>query len=99
MRPAARIVALISAAIGLAGCTALSPFPAAPQPAATGVKDAGPRVAICYDALASSRVAEQHAAQQQCAPGTHARRVETDWWLNFCPVFLPSHATFVCANK
>ncbi|MGH7046989.1 MAG: hypothetical protein ACREE2_11455 [Stellaceae bacterium] len=100
MRPTPRLLLAILAAVGLTGCTALAPFPAAPQPAAAGVKDTGPRVAICYDVLASSAIATQQAAQQQCAPGSRAERVDTNWKLDLCPVFLPSHATFVCApNK
>jgi hypothetical protein len=98
MRPAPRIAALLAVA-GLAGCAALDPFPATPAPATAGVKDAGPRVAICYDFAVSSTVAVQKAAQDQCAPDTHAVRVATDWILDFCPVLLPARATFVCTPR
>lgn len=90
---------LMAAGAGLAGCSAFDPFPATPQPAAAAARDAGPRVAICYDAAISSRAEVQKAAQDQCAPSTHAARVATDWKLDFCPLLLPARATFVCAPK
>ncbi len=93
--PAARAL-LIAVAIGFAGCSALDPYPDTPQPAAAGVKDAGPRVAICYDFVVSSVAAVQKAAQDQCGPHTLAARVDTDWKLEFCPLLLPARATFVC---
>jgi hypothetical protein len=99
MRTAPAIAAVLAAAAGLAGCSAFDPYPATPQPAAAGVKDAGARVAICYDAVVSSRTAAEKAAQDQCAPNTHAARVDTDWKLDYCPLLLPTRATFVCEPK
>ncbi len=90
---------LVIAGTGLAGCSAFDPYPTAPQPAAPGVAESGPRVAICYDAVISSRAAVRQAAQQQCAPNTRAARVDTDRRLDFCPLLLPARATFVCAPK
>jgi hypothetical protein len=98
MRPAPRIAAPLLA-LGLAGCAALDPYPATPQPATAKVKDAGPRVAVCYDFAVSSSAAVQKEAQDQCAPDTRATRIATDWMLDFCPVLLPARATFVCAPK
>jgi hypothetical protein len=98
MTRAVRIAVMLVVA-GLTGCAALDPFPATPQPAAAKVKDAGPRVAICYDFAVSSTTAVQKAAQDQCAPNTHAVRVATDWMLDFCPVLLPARATFVCTPQ
>ena len=46
---------LVLVSSGLAGCSALTPYSTYPQQPVAGKKDAGPRVAICYDALASSR--------------------------------------------
>jgi hypothetical protein len=100
MSAAAARVAFLAAAAGLAGCSALDPYPTYPQPAAAGVTDAGARVAICYDAVVSSRATVLKAAQDECAPNTRARRVDTDWKLDYCPLLLPARATFVCApNK
>lgn len=97
MRAAAALA--LAATAGLAGCSALDPYPAYPQQPAAGVKDAGPRVAICYDPLASSREVVQKAAQGECAPDTVAARVDTDWKLDNCPLLLPGHATFVCTPR
>ena len=99
MRAVAARVGIFVAAVGLAGCSALNPYPTYPQPAAAGVKDAGGRVAICYDAVVSSHVEVQKAAQDECAPNTLATRVNTDWKLDYCPLLLPARATFVCGPK
>lgn len=96
MRTASSIAALLTTAVGIAGCSAFAPFPAAPQLAAAGVTDRGPRVAVCYDFAISSAAEVQKAAQDQCAADTSAERVATDWKLDLCPVLLPAHATFVC---
>ena len=82
----------------LAGCGALTPYPTAPlgaQPKAP--PDAGPRVAICYNPLHSNKDDARAQAQHECAAGTTATRVDTDWYLQNCPLLLPERATFVCA--
>jgi hypothetical protein len=94
---AAALVLAVGA--GLAGCSAFAPYPTYPQQPAAGTKDAGPRVAICYALFISSRDDVQKAAQDECAPKTLARRVGTDWWLDYCPLLLPARATFVCTPK
>lgn len=99
MRAWAAGVLFLAAWAGLAGCSALDPYPTYPQQPQAGAKDAGPRVAICYDGLVSSKDAVQKAAQGECAPDTTAARVDTDWKLDFCPVLLPARATFVCTPK
>jgi hypothetical protein len=97
LRVAAALV--LAAAAGLAGCSALDPYPTNPQQPVAGVKDPGPRVAICYDMVVTSRDIVQKAAQDECAPNTVAARVDTDWKLDFCPLLLPARATFVCKPK
>ncbi|HEY3912517.1 MAG TPA: hypothetical protein VGM07_21910 [Stellaceae bacterium] len=97
MRAPPALLAVLLAVAQLAGCTVFDPYPATPQPAIAGAKDAGPRVAICYDFAVSSTAEVQQAAQQQCAPDTRAARIATDWKLDFCPLLLPARATFVCA--
>jgi hypothetical protein len=92
----AAIVLVFAASAGLAGCSALEPYPTEPQVPRAGVNDGGPRVAICYDMVASSRETVQKAAQGECAPNTVAARVDTDWKLDYCPLLLPARATFVC---
>jgi hypothetical protein len=81
----------------LAGCGALDPFPTVPEAAAPG-GPAGRRIGICYNALTSSKAELQQEAQRQCGPGTEARRVETDWHLETCPLLLPARASFACTK-
>lgn len=87
----------------LAGCSALDPYPAPPRAAPPGAPagmTAGPRVAICYNTLATSLAEVQRQAQQECSANTVAEPVETDWYLQNCPLLLPARATFICAaNK
>ena len=90
---------LLLVAAGLAACSPFTPPPTAPHAAAAGVRDAGTRVAICYDAVVSSRAEVQKAAQDECMPNTRATRVDTDWKLDYCPLLLPARATLVCAPK
>jgi hypothetical protein len=89
---------LLSLAATLAGCSALDPYPSAPRAAQPGAP-AGPRVAICYNALSTSLVRVQAEAQQECSANTFAEPVDTDWYLQSCPLLLPTHATFVCVAK
>jgi hypothetical protein len=91
---------VLAATAGLAGCSALAPYPTYPLQPTAGVKDPGPRVAICYDMLASSKDTVQKAAQDECAPNTLAARIDTDWkQLDYCSLLLPARATFVCKPK
>jgi hypothetical protein len=82
----------------LAGCGALDPYPAAPQLAPPGAPP-GPRVAICYNTLTTSLAEVATEAQQECSANTVAQPVDTDWYLQSCPLLLPARATFVCAAK
>jgi hypothetical protein len=99
MRIARPPAALLAAGMALTGCGALQPYPTYPANALSGEVDAGPRVAICYDALVSTLDEVQAAAQQECAANSEAKSVGTDWYLQYCPLFLPARATFVCAPK
>jgi len=99
MRPARTLAVLVAAPIALTSCSALDPYPTYPAQARSG-DDPGPRVAICYDTLASTLDQVQAAAQQECAPDTQARALRTDWYMQYCPLLLPARATFVCSpNK
>lgn len=99
MRIARALAALLAADLALTGCSALQPYPTSPAAALPGEVDPGPRVAICYDALVSTLDKVQAAAQQECATNAEARSVGTDWYMTYCPLFLPARATFVCAPK
>ena len=94
MSRAAALVLILGAA--LAGCSALDPYPAAPRAAQPGAP-AGPRVAICYNTLTTPLAVVAAEAQQECSPNTVAKPVDTDWYLQACPLLLPARATFVCA--
>ncbi|MGC2414800.1 MAG: hypothetical protein WA459_19150, partial [Stellaceae bacterium] len=75
------------------------PYPAAPRAAQPGAPP-GPRVAICYNTLTTTLAEVQIQAQQECSARTVAEPVDTDWYLQNCPLLLPARATFVCrANK
>jgi len=82
----------------LAGCDALDPFPTAPRTAQPGAP-AAPRVAICYNRLATSLAEVLAEAQAECSANTVAAPVDTDWYLQNCPLLLPARATFVCMAK
>ena len=91
------LIGLIGAAT-LAGCSAVDPYPTTPRSAKIGAT-AGPRVAICYNTLATTLAAVQAEAQQECAADTVAEPADTDWHLQNCPLLLPARATFVCTAK
>jgi len=89
---------------GLAGCSApagpLGPYVTyPPQQAVTGDEDAGPQVAICYDGSANALTTVQKAAQDDCGPGTLANLLDTDARLYYCPLLLPTRATFICQPR
>ena len=94
--PRASAALALLAAMALAGCGAFGPYSTVPA-AATPSQPAGARVAICYNALTTSREAAQDEAQKECPAGTAAERIDTDYILQYCPLLLPARATFVCA--
>ena len=57
------------------------------------------KVAICYDGTAHSLPTVQKAAQDECGPGTLANLLDIDRKLYYCPLLLPTRATFVCQRK
>jgi len=87
---------LLIGAATLAGCGALDPYPTAPRAAQPGAPP-GPRVAICDNTRTTSLDEAEAAAQHECSANTIARPVDTDWYLQACPLLLPARATFVCA--
>jgi hypothetical protein len=98
MRISRALAVPAAAVLALTACSALDPYPTYPADAQPG-DDPGPRVAICYDTLASSRDQVQAAAQQECAPDTQATALRTDWYMQYCPLLLPARATFVCSPR
>jgi hypothetical protein len=94
-----RLLGVLLAVAALAGCSALDPYATYPRQPEAGVKDAGPRVAVCYDTLVSTSASVQQTAQEECPAHTLAARIDTDWLLLNCPLLLPARATFVCTPK
>jgi hypothetical protein len=82
----------------LTGCGSLAPYATLPS-LATPEQPAGTRVALCYSEIKTSRAAAQEAAQQECPAGTAAERVDTDYFLQYCPLLLPARATFACVPE
>jgi hypothetical protein len=99
LREAPALALFYAAVASLAACSAFDPYPTYPQQPEAAAKDAGPRVAICYDPIVNSGDAAQKAAQDECGPSTLPVRVDTDWKLDYCPLSLPARATFVCSPK
>ena len=97
MRRPAFALLLLAAAV-LAGCSLLDPFPTTARGAQTG-QPAGERVGICYNTMTTTLAELREQAQQQCAAGTTVEPVDTDWYLQTCPLLLPARASFVCAAK
>jgi hypothetical protein len=96
MSRAAIILLLLT--LGLGGCGALDPYPTVARATQAG-QPAGPRVAICYNTMESTLAQVQSEAQQECAANTLAAPVDTDWYMQNCPLLLPARATFVCTAK
>lgn len=85
------------AAMTIAGCGAVDPYATTPRNAKPD-QPAGARVGICYNTLATTLAEVKVQAQAQCAAGTSAQEVDTDWYLQYCPLLMPARATFVCTS-
>ena len=90
-----RLGSVLVAALALGACNALEPYATAPIAAKPG-QPAGARVAICYNTLTTTLPEVQTQAQRECPASTAAQPVDTDWYLQNCPVLLPTRATFAC---
>ena len=91
-------VLLLVAAGVLVSCSALDPYPVparAPQPG----QPAGPRIAVCYNTLTTTLAEAQTQAQRECPADTAAQPVDSDWYMQYCPLLLPARASFVCTAK
>ena len=93
-----RVAFLLIAAAALGGCGSLGPYATLPQTAAPG-QPAGQRVGICYNTLRSSPAQVQAEAQRECPADTAAQPVDSDWYMQYCPLLLPARASFVCVAK
>ena len=89
-------IVLLAAALG--GCGAVEPYATVARALQPG-QPTGQRVGICYNGLRSSLERVQEEAQRECAPNTLAEPIDTDWYMETCPLLLASRATFVCTAK
>jgi hypothetical protein len=94
-----RRLLVLAVAVAVAGCSAVTPFATAPLPVEPGVKDAGPRVAICYNKFKTPPEKVQELAQAECFGNSVAELTNTDYHLDNCPLMTPGRATFVCRPK
>jgi hypothetical protein len=90
-----RAATFLLLAASLGGC---APYATLPRVFQAG-QPIGQRVGICYNGLRSSTAQVQAEAQRECAADTLAEPVDTDWYMETCPLLLPSRATFVCTAK
>ena len=89
---------LLLVAAGAAACNLFDPFPTTARGARTG-QPAGERVGVCYNTMTTTLPEVREQAQRECAANTVAEPVDTDWYLQTCPLLLPSRASFVCVAK
>ena len=91
--------AFLLAAAAVTGCSQLQPYATYPRSTLPGEVNAGPRVAVCRDPLVSSLDDAQRVAQEECPAHTTAIYLDTDLYLQNCPLLLPARATYVCTPK
>jgi hypothetical protein len=89
---------LLLVAAGVAACNLLDPYPTTARSARSG-QPAGERVGVCYNTMNTTLPEVRDQAQRACAANTVAEPVDTDWYLETCPLLLPSRASFVCVAK
>ena|SRR5438270_3815782 len=79
-----------------AACGALvAPFEGVARTATPGTVDAGPRVAVCYNAMFTTPEAVRRVAGEACGSDTIPQPAEQDVRLS-CPLLTPVRATFIC---
>jgi hypothetical protein len=98
MKRRAAVALALLGTVSLTGCGAFNPYTTLPS-AATPEQPAGARVALCYSGLKTSPEAVQETAQKECPAGTAAERIDTDYFLQYCPLLLPARATFACVPE
>jgi hypothetical protein len=92
------VVVLLLGATALGGCNLLDPFPTTARGAQPG-QPAGERVAVCYNSMTTTLAEVREQAQRECAANSVAEPVDTDWYMQTCPILLPARASFVCLSK
>jgi hypothetical protein len=87
-----------SCGVLLGACSLVAPFESMPRYPDIGVVEAGPRVAVCYNAMFATPDVVRHIAEEACGTGSEPRPVEQDMRLS-CPLLTPIRATFVCTPE
>jgi hypothetical protein len=83
----------------LGACGSLAePFEGVPRPPQPDAVEAGPRVAVCYNAMFATPAAVRRVAEEACGNGTIAQPAGQDMRLS-CPLLMPVRANFVCAPE
>lgn len=83
----------------LSACgSTLEPFEGVPRTPEPGVVEAGPRVAVCYNAMFATPTVVRRVAEEACGSGTIAVPAGQDMRLS-CPLLTPVRASFVCAPE
>jgi hypothetical protein len=91
-----RLALIWSALLCLTQCSGwLPPFETVPPDAAAD--NATTRVAVCYNSLTASPEQLLGIAAASCGPGATPQPAGRDVALDYCPVLIPSRATYSCA--
>jgi len=94
-----RSVAAALSCLLLGACGSLvAPFEGLARDPEPGVIEAGPRIAVCYNAMFSTPQAVRRVAEEACGNNTIPRPLGQDMRLS-CPLLTPVRATFICAPE
>ncbi len=99
LQPVLRSVPAGLCCLLLGACGSLvAPFEGPPRSPEADVVEAGPRIAVCYNAMFSTPLAVRRVAEEACGTGTIAQPAGQDMRLS-CPLLTPVRATFICAPE
>jgi hypothetical protein len=94
-----RHAVLLFAMLALTACgEILPPFGTIPPALPKGQTETVTRTAVCYNGLLASDDRVRAIAVEDCGPDTMPERIDWDFNLQNCPLFMPTRATFAC-NK
>jgi hypothetical protein len=83
----------------LSACGSLvEPFEGVPRAPEPGSVEAGPRVAVCYNAMFASPAAVRRVAEEACGSDAIAQPAGQDMRLS-CPLLTPVRASFICTPE
>jgi hypothetical protein len=92
----AHILVLGACAALLGGCGSfVAPFEGIPHAPPAGVTEAGPRVAVCYNAMFTTAQDVRRVAEEACGPDTIPQPAGQEMRL-MCPLMTPVRANFIC---